>query len=327
VIFKALLNGCAANIAEQAEEINGFIGKHLSSEENSGSTILFYSKKEQKNVLIDLVTTASVKLVNVARYQPENILEALVTIEKGEEADLYIFPSGYGGAELAVRLAFRMKGSSLVQVHQIECLKEQLIAKKTVYSSNAIGTLRLNKKPFCISLARGSAESRSIKARDNLIVTEYDMTGLQNDRFVKAVKWTPEETTKDLEKARFLLIGGRGMGSKQNTENLNQIADDIGAVFGVSRPVAMNAWAPMKQLIGVSGTLTKPDVCIVAAASGAAAFYAGIEKSRFIVAINEDIRAPIIRTSDVVIIDDYKAVMDELAKIMGAYNSDKKYRI
>jgi electron transfer flavoprotein alpha subunit len=64
--------------------------------------------------------------------------------------------------------------------------------------------------------------------------------------------------------------------------------------------------------------MAKPDVCIVAAASGAAAFYAGIEKSRYIVAINKDIRAPIVRISDVVIIDDYKAVMDELAKIMRA---------
>ena len=48
----------------------------------------------------------------------------------------------------------------------------------------------------------------------------------------------------------------------------------------------------------------------------AAAFYAGIEKSRYIVAINKDIRAPIVGISDVVIIDDYKAVMDELAKII-----------
>lgn len=318
MIFKVVLNGCSANIAAQAEEINGFIREHLSSEVNIGSTILFYSQKEQKNELIGLVPTASVKLVNVVRYQPESILEALVTIEKGEEAHLYVFPSGYWGSELSVRLAFRMKGSSLVQVNQIECLQEQLIAKKTVYSSNLIGTFRLDKKPYCISLAKGSVENRSIKARDNLIVTEYDMTQLKNDRFVKATKWTPKETTKDLEKAKFLLIGGRGTNSKQNTKNLNKIADDIGAVFGVSRPVAMNAWAPMNKLIGVSGTMTKPNVCIVAAASGAAAFYAGIEKSRYIVAINKDIRAPIVRISDVVIIDDYKAVMDELAKIMRA---------
>jgi electron transfer flavoprotein alpha subunit len=318
LIFKAVLNGCSANIAAQAEELNGFIGEHLSAEDNVGNTILFYCQKKQKNELLSLVPTASVKLVSVARYQPENILEALVTIENGAQAHLYLFPSDYGGAELAVRLAFRMKGSSLVQVNHIECLKEQLVAKKTVYSSNAMGTFRLNKKPYCISVAKGSVAHRSIKARDNLIVDEYDMTQLKNDRFVKALKCTPAEPGKDLEKARFLLIGGRGMDSKQNTQSLKKIADDIGADFGVSRPVAMNAWAPLKRMIGVSGAMTKPDICIVAAASGAAAFYAGIEKSKYIIAINKDIRAPIVRISDVVVIDDYKAVMDELAKIMSA---------
>jgi len=316
VIFKGVLNGCSANIATQAKELNGFIGAYLGSEGNIGSTILFYSQKEQRNELLGLVPTASVKLVKVAGYQPENILEALETVENKEEAHLYVFPSGYTGSEMAVRWAFRMKGSSLVQVNQIKCIREQLIARKTVYSNNVLGTFRLNKKPYCISLAKGSADSLSIKAMDNLIVTEYDMTHLKKDRFVKASKLIPEETTTDLEDTKFLLIGGRGMSNKENTNNLKKIADDIGADFGVSRPVAMSVWAPMNRLIGVSGTMTKPVVCIVAGASGAAAFYAGIEKSKYIIAINKDIRAPIVRSADVVIIDDYKAVMDELAKIM-----------
>ncbi len=318
MIFKVVLNGCSANIVTQAEEINGFIDKYLSSDENNGSTILFYSQKKKKNELINLAPTRLVRLINVVRFQPENILEALVISEKQEKAHLYVFPSGFWGSELAVRLAFRLHGSSLVQVNQIECLKEQLTAKKMVYSSNVIGTFRLDKKPYCISLAKGSVENQTIKASEKLIVTEYDMTKIKKDRFVKETIWNPEKGTKDLEKARFLLIGGRGMNSKQNTKSLNKIADNIDADFGVSRPVVMNAWAPMKQLIGVSGTITRPDVCIVAAASGAAAFYAGIEKSRYIVAINKDMRAPIVRNSDAVIIDDYKAVMDELAKIISS---------
>jgi electron transfer flavoprotein alpha subunit len=142
------------------------------------------------------------------------------------------------------------------------------------------------------------------------------MTHLRNDQFLKTTKWNAAEATADLEKAKFILIGGRGMSSEENTEKLKQIADSVGADFGVSRPVAMNAWATMDKMVGVSGAITKPDICIVAGASGAAAFYAGIEKSKYIVAINKDIRAPIIKSSDVAIIDDYKAVMDQLAKLI-----------
>lgn len=316
MIFKGILNGCATNIVAQAEELNGFISEHLSSEDNQGSTILFYSKKEEKNALLRLVFTDSVELVRITRYQPENILEALETVEHSETAQLYLFPSGFAGSEIAGRLACRMKGSSLVQAQHIKYLKEQLIAKKMVYSNHVLGTFRLTKKPYCVSLAKGSANSLPIRLKNNLIVTEYDMTHLHKDQFIKDSKWIPKDPAKDLSKAKFLLIGGKGMNNKENTKHLKHMADNIGADFGVSRPVAMSAWAPMHRLIGVSGAMAKADICIVAGVSGAAAFYAGIEKSKYIVAINIDIRAPIVKTADVAIIDDYKAVMTELVKIM-----------
>ncbi len=300
----------------QAEELNGFIREHLSSGDNVGSTIFFYSKKEEKNALLGLVPTESVELIRVARYQPENILEALQTVENAEKTDLYLFPSGFAGSEIAVRWAYRMKGSCLVQVKQIECSKAPLIAKKTVYANHVLGTFKLTQKPYCISLAKGSADRQAITIRDKLIVTEHDLTGLKKDQFIKHSQRIPTEKTKDLEAATFLIIGGRGMDTKENTQNLKKIADALGADFGVSRPVAMSAWTPMHRMIGVSGAMTRPEVCIVAGVSGAAAFYAGIEKSKTIVAINTDIRAPIIKAADVAVIDDYKAVMAELAKIV-----------
>ena len=300
----------------QAEELNGFIHEHLSCGENVGSTIAFYAKKEEKNALLGLVPTESVELVRVARYQPENILEALQTVENDEKTHLYVFPSGFAGSEIAVRWACRMKGSSLVQVKQIECSGAQLIARKTVYANHVLGTFKLTKRPYCISLAKGSVDSLTIAVRDRLIVTEHDLTDLQKAEFIKHSKWIPAETSKDLEATTFLIIGGRGMHTKENTQSLEKIADALGADFGVSRPVAMSAWTPMHRMIGVSGAMTKPEICIVAGASGAAAFYAGIEKSKTIIAINTDSGAPIIKACDVAVIDDYTAVMAELAKII-----------
>jgi electron transfer flavoprotein alpha subunit len=300
----------------QAEELNGFIREHLSGGDSVGSTIVFYAKKDEKNALLGLVPTESVELVRVARYQPENILAALQTVEKAEKTHLYVFPSGFAGSEIAVRWACRMKGSSLVQVKQIECIGTQLIARKTVYANHVLGTFKLTQKPYCISLAKGSVDSQAITLRDKLIVTEHDLTDLHKDQFIQHLKWIPTETTQDLETATFLIVGGRGMHTKENTQSLKKIAGAMGADFGVSRPVAMSAWTPLHRMIGVSGALTKPEVCIVAGVSGTAAFYAGIEKSKTIIAINTDIRAPIIKAADVAVIDDYKAVMAELAKIV-----------
>ncbi len=105
-----------------------------------------------------------------------------------------------------------------------------MIARKTVYANHVLGTFKLTQKPYCISLAKGSTDSQTISIRYKLIVTEHDLTGLQKDPFIKHSKWIPTETTQDLEAATFLIIGGRGMHNKENTQSLKKIAD---------------AWAPI----------------------------------------------------------------------------------
>jgi electron transfer flavoprotein alpha subunit len=114
------------------------------------------------------------------------------------------------------------------------------------------------------------------------------------------------------------LVAGSGLGGHETVDRMAEAARHMGADFGVSRPVAMNGWASTDRLIGASGTRTAPAVCIVAGVSGAPAFYWGIEKADFIVAVNPDERAPLVRKADVVLLDDGLAVVKELAKIMAA---------
>ena len=104
--------------------------------------------------------------------------------------------------------------------------------------------------------------------------------------------------TGDLEAAKFLVVAGRGAGSRDGVERIAAAAARMGAAFGVTRPVAMNAWAPMDRLVGVSGARTAPAVCIVAGASGAPAFLWGIERAGFIAAVDTDEHAPIVGEAD-----------------------------
>ena len=100
--------------------------------------------------------------------------------------------------------------------------------------------------------------------------------------------------TGDLEAARFLVVAGRGAGSRGGVERLAAAAARMGAAFGVTRPVVMNAWAAPDRQIGVSGTRTAPAVCLVAGASGAPAFLWGVERAGFIAAVDTDEHAAIV---------------------------------
>ena len=90
----------------------------------------------------------------------------------------------------------------------------------------------------------------------------------------------------------------------------------MGAAFGVTRPVAMRGWAPMDRIVGVSGARTGPAACIVAGASGAPAFFWGIERAAFVAAIDLDEHAPIVAAADAAIVADCVSVVEELAKLV-----------
>jgi electron transfer flavoprotein alpha subunit len=122
--------------------------------------------------------------------------------------------------------------------------------------------------------------------------------------------------TSDLEAAQFLVVAGRGAGGRGGVERIAAAAERMGAAFGVTRPVVMNAWAVPDRQIGVSGTRTAPAVCIVAGASGAPAFLWGVERAGFIAAVDTDRRSAMAGEADVVVLDDAVAVLEALADIV-----------
>jgi electron transfer flavoprotein alpha subunit len=101
-------------------------------------------------------------------------------------------------------------------------------------------------------------------------------------------------------------------------ERIAAAAARLGAVFGVTRPIVMNAWAGPDRQVGVSGTRTAPAVCIVAGASGAPAFVWGVERAGFIAAVDLDDHAPIAGECDAFVAGDAVAVMEALADLITA---------
>ncbi len=323
--YTIVLNGCSETFNSQAEEISGFLQENTTwgKEAAKADTIILYCDEAKKAELIKNSPVGDLRLVKIVRYQPENVLEVLKQLETGRNTVLYLFPGDCAGSELAVRFSCRLGGSSLVGVSKIEAGENGLICYKPVYSNHMLGEFEMHRKPYCISIAKGSASKSTDKSTSYVRVEELDMTGVIKDGFVKEYRFDKEEAASGLEESKFIIAAGRGAGNRENLKNLETAARELGAALGVSRPAAMNAWASMQQLIGVSGAMTKPELCIAAGVSGAAAFYAGIEKSKFIIAINTDEKSSIISHSDVAVIDDYRLIFEELLKLVNENKTGK----
>ncbi|MBW6463095.1 MAG: FAD-binding protein [Firmicutes bacterium] len=319
--FKYILNACSADYPARLSEACAFINAHLKilsdiGKGTAGEAIIFYCHSADREPDFTGLPLQRIKLVKLNNYQPELALSALFSIEKDKPAELYIFSGNQTGTELAVRFSCRIGGSSLVDIDKFELHDSHLECYKSVYSGYLKGRLILDQKPYCLTPARGiyTAGDKS----DDIIyrITKLDFEDLTNINFIKKSEYISKQENNQLEQAGFIVAAGRGVKGRAEIGRLENIATELGAQLGVSRPVAMNAWAPLDRLLGSSGTISRPEICLALAVSGSAAFYAGIEKSKYIIAVNTDDHAPIIKAADIVIIDDYKKILDELVLII-----------
>ncbi len=313
--YKVVLNGCSPGFSSQCRAVNAFLAD-TAALDTEAQTIVFYNNPALMQPLIKETPTTLLHLVKIAEYEAETVLLLLAELESSNPAELYLFPGDYAGSELAVRFAGRLGGSSLVGVENLRLESDHIICAKPVYNGHLQGTFKLRKRPFCLSLARSISGRGNNQASEKRNVNKSDCTDEPLPAHLMERLVETAESLGELEEARFVVAGGRGINSKVNYMKLQQIASYLGAALGVSRPVAMNGWAPLAKLIGVSGAIISPEVCLALAVSGSPAFFSGIERSKHIIALNIDPQAAIVKNADLAVIDDYKAILTELTRLI-----------
>jgi electron transfer flavoprotein alpha subunit len=181
-----------------------------------------------------------------------------------------------------------------------------------------VGRFALTARPWCVAVDPSWAETRAPACEAHRVLSESDATADAGEPHFTDLALAEAPSTGDLTEARVVVVAGAGAGSRDGVARIAAAAARMGAAFGVTRPVAMNAWAPMERLIGVSGTRVAPALAIVAGASGAPAFLWGIERAGVIVAVNSDEHAAIVGEADAVAIGDGVAVVEALADLVAS---------
>lgn len=104
---------------------------------------------------------------------------------------------------------------------------------------------------------------------------------------------TPEAGDVDITAADMLVSVGRGIGSQDNLELVQELADALGVPVSASRPITDQGWLPKTRQVGKSGLKVKPKAYLTFGISGAPEHLEGMRDAELIIACNTDEAAPI----------------------------------
>ena len=121
-----------------------------------------------------------------------------------------------------------------------------------------------------------------------------------------------------LATARVVVGGGRGVGGPDGFAALEELADLLGGVVGVSRVVTSEGWRPHRQQVGQTGTKITPELYLACGISGAIQHIAGCAGAKHIIAINTDPGAPILAHADYAVVGDLHQVIPVLVAALRA---------
>ena len=151
----------------------------------------------------------------------------------------------------------------------------------------------------------------------NKEVSEFKVQAFVNGEFKEVSK------AADIQDAKILVSGGRGVGSKENFKILEDLADALHGTVACSRAAVDAGWMPKELQVGQTGKTVRPNVYFAIGISGAIQHVAGMEESGLIIAINNDPNAPIFDTADYGIVGDLNQVVPLLTKKIKAALAEK----
>ena len=196
----------------------------------------------------------------------------------------------------------------------------QLLMTRPAFGGNTIATIACpDNRPQMATVRPGVMQKIEPVAGAKAEVVEFSPELKENNCYVEILDVVKEVAeVANIQDAKILVSGGRGVGSKENFKLLEDLAQAIGGTVSCSRAVVDNGWMPKDLQVGQTGKTVRPNVYFAIGISGAIQHTAGMEESDVIIAINKDESAPIFDVADYGIVGDLNKIVPLITEAVKA---------
>lgn len=301
------LLGCARSLADDLgqEVVAAVLGKDVA---HSAKELIAYGA--DKCVVVEDQA--------LAYYQTCTYTHALGELIRVDRPNILLIAATHLGRDLAPRLARRLELGLTADCTRLSIDPEERILLQTrpAFGGNIMATIVSRySRPQTATVRPGIMKALEPDyAREGEIVVQ-DVNMAECREFTTVLECVMEEGKgANLSEAKIIVAGGRPVCSEQGVKVLQDFADAVGGEVACTRVVVEEGHLPLERQVGQTGQSVSPAVYFACGISGAVQHKAGMDGSRYIVAINRDPDAPIFEIADFAIVGDLYEVLPALTK-------------
>lgn len=219
---------------------------------------------------------------------------------------IVLFADTLWAGQMAPALAVLFSAPAITHVSGMSVADHRLVCTRPVMDSTRVHDVgRAEADLVLITLAPGQPNKGlgKIKPPGPGRVTQHPVFPDKAEGIRRITQERPSRIPHtDLNSAAIVVAAGRGIGARENLELVQRFADSLpNAALAVSRPLVDLGWADYSRQVGITGARVSPRLYIALGISGSSQHLAGMCGSQWVVSINQNPDAPIVRHADVYI--------------------------
>ena len=252
-------------------------------------------------------------------YSTDGYTSVIASVIASEKPSVVLYGATPNGRDLAPRIAGRLALGLTADCTGLDINESrQLVQTRPAFGGNIMASiLSPYTRPQMSSVRPNVFPKPEADVSKTGVLEEVEVTLKPVSIRTKIIEEIVyHEENINIEEANILVSAGRGVGSKDNLQYIEELAEAVNGTVSGSRPLVDLGWLPHPQQVGQSGKTVAPTLYIALGISGAVQHLVGMTSSDTIVAINKDEEAPIFEVADFGIVGDMFEIIPEFVKII-----------
>jgi electron transfer flavoprotein alpha subunit len=241
-------------------------------------------------------------------YMTDPYVTALHAVIEAKKPEIVLYGATAIGRDLAPRVSARVHTGLTADCTKLEIdtVTKDLRMTRPAFGGNIMATIVCSEhRPQMATVRPGVMQRLDINENARANIEQFAIKDLDKSVKVEILEVVKKTATKmDIQDAKILVSGGRGMGGPENFKMLEELAALFGGTYSSSRAAVDSGWVEKDRQVGQTGKTVRPNVYFACGISGAIQHLAGMEESDIIIAINKDPDAPIFSVADYGVVGD-----------------------